>query len=61
LEGVKLLVVDPDDGYLGELEALTKGLKIKGNALIVGSLYGRDKLEAYTDANVYVLPSRYEI
>ena len=28
--------------------------------LISGPLYGRDKLEAYVDADVYVLPSRYE-
>jgi len=29
--------------------------------LITGPLYGEDKLEAYVDADVYVLPSRYEI
>ena len=28
--------------------------------LITGPLYGEDKLEAYVDADVYVLPSRYE-
>jgi len=29
--------------------------------LITGPLYGEDKLEAYVDADVYVLPSVYEI
>jgi len=53
--------VGPDDGYLGELEALTKALKIEDNVLISGPLYGKNKLEAYVDADVYVLPSRYEI
>jgi len=28
--------------------------------LILGPLYSKDKLEAYVDADVYVLPSRYE-
>ena len=57
---LRLVVVGPDDGYLGELEALTKALKIEDNVLILGPLYGKDKLEAYVDADVYVLPSRYE-
>jgi len=61
LDDVKLVVVGPDDGYLGELEALTKALEIENNVLIAGPLYGGDKLEAYVDADVYVLPSRYEI
>jgi glycosyltransferase involved in cell wall biosynthesis len=60
LNDVKLVVVGPDDGYLGELETLIKSLKIEDNVLISGPLYSRDKLEAYVDADVYVLPSRYE-
>ena len=61
LDDVRLVVVGPDDGYLGELETLIKALKMENNVLIAGPLYGRDKLEAYVDADVYVLPSRYEI
>ena len=61
LEEVKLVVVGPDDGYLGELEVLINALNMEDNMLISGPLYGRDKLEAYVDADVYVLPSRYEI
>jgi glycosyltransferase involved in cell wall biosynthesis len=61
LDDVKLVIVGPDDGYLGKLEALIKALKIEGNVLITGPLYGRDKLEVYVDADVYVLPSKYEI
>lgn len=60
LEDVKLVVVGPDNGYLGEFERLTKALKIEDNVLVTGALYARDKLEAYIDADVYVLPSRYE-
>ena len=60
MDEVKLVVAGPDDGYLSELKALVKSLKIEDKVLISGPLYGRDKLEAYVDADVYVLPSRYE-
>ena len=61
LDDVRLVVVGPNDGYLSELEALINALKIDDNVLISGPLYGKDKLEAYVDADIYVLPSRYEI
>jgi glycosyltransferase involved in cell wall biosynthesis len=61
LDDAKLVIVGPDDGYLRELELLIRTLRIENNVLIVGPLYGEDKLEAYVDADVYVLPSRYEI
>jgi len=60
LGNVRLVIVGPDDGYLGELKALINTLKIEDNVLILGPLYGEDKLEAYVEADVYVLPSRYE-
>jgi len=60
LENARLAVVGPDDGYLGEIEALVKALKIEDKTLILGPLFGKDKLEAFVDADVYVLPSRYE-
>jgi glycosyltransferase involved in cell wall biosynthesis len=61
LDDVRLVIVGPDDGYLGEIEALIKALKIENKVLISGPLYGKDKLEAYVDADVYVLSSIYEI
>jgi len=60
LDAVRLVIVGPDDGYLREVKALIKTLNIDDNVLITGPLYGKDKLEAYVDAEVYVLPSRYE-
>jgi len=60
LDDVKLVIVGPDDGYLGKLEALIKALKIKDDVLILGPLYDTDKLEVYVDADICVLPSRYE-
>jgi glycosyltransferase involved in cell wall biosynthesis len=59
-DDVKLVVAGPDDGYLSEAIALIKNLRIEGNVLIPGPLYGRNKLEAYADADVCVFPSLYE-
>jgi glycosyltransferase involved in cell wall biosynthesis len=58
---VKLAIVGPDGGYLPALKKLIKELGIEGKVLFTGPLYGRHKLEAYVDADVYVLPSLYEI
>lgn len=60
LDDVKLVIVGPDDGYLDKIKFLIETKNLKNNVLITGPLYGRDKLEAYIDAEVYVLPSRYE-
>jgi len=60
LDDAKLVIAGPDDGYLRETVALIKALKIERYVIFAGPLYGRDKLEAYVDADLYVLPSRYE-
>ena len=57
---VVLVIAGPDDGYLSKLQSLINTLGINDNVLLVGPLYGKDKLAAYVDANVYVLPSTYE-
>jgi glycosyltransferase involved in cell wall biosynthesis len=56
-----LVIAGPDDGYLDEIKVLIKSLNINDKCLITGPLYDLDKLEAYIDADVYILPSRYEI
>ncbi|MEN4006027.1 MAG: glycosyltransferase [Methanobacteriaceae archaeon] len=61
LNNVKLVIVGPDDGYLSSLKKLVADLEISDRVLFTGPLYGEDKLEAYVDADVYVLPSAYEI
>jgi glycosyltransferase involved in cell wall biosynthesis len=60
LDDAKLVIAGPDDGYLRETVALVNALKVEKRVVFAGPLYGRDKLEAYVDADVYVLPSRYE-
>jgi len=56
-----LVIAGPDDGFFSEVKVLIKTLKIDDdNVLLPGSLYGMNKLEAFVDAKIYVLPSRYE-
>jgi len=56
-----LVITGSDDGYLNEIKKLTASLNLVDRVLFTGPLYGREKLEAYVDADVYVLPSKYEI
>lgn len=55
-----LVIVGPDDGYLAELYRLIKKLDLKDKIIIPGPLYGSDKLEAYRDADIFVLPSFHD-
>lgn len=57
LNRAKLVIVGPDDGYRSALEALVKELGIEEKVLFTGPLYGKEKLEAYVDADVFVTPS----
>lgn len=57
----KLVIAGPDDGYLLTLKREIKELKLEDEVLFTGLLHGTDKLAAYIDAEVYVLPSSYEI
>ena len=60
LDDVRLVIAGPDDGFLSTLEEQIEDLKIGDRILFTGPLYERDKLKAYVDADVYVLPSVYE-
>ncbi len=61
IDNVRLVIAGPDDGYLSTLRKLINVLGIEDKVLYTGPLYQRDKLEAYVDADIYVLPSTYEI
>lgn len=60
INNVKLIIVGPDEGYLFELKNLAKELNIDNLVMFTGPLYDEKKLEAYLDADVYVLPSNFE-
>jgi|YelNatPaOPRAMG01_1025707.scaffolds.fasta_scaffold31204_2 glycosyltransferase involved in cell wall biosynthesis len=55
-----LVVAGPDDGFLDEVKFLVQSLGISRLVMFTGPLYGKDKLGAYVDSDVVVLPSRYE-
>lgn len=55
---LKLVVAGPDEGYLGTLRALAKKLEVENDVVFPGPLYEHEKLEAYVDADVFVLPSK---
>jgi glycosyltransferase involved in cell wall biosynthesis len=57
---VQLFIVGPDDGYLNHTNDLIEKFGINNKVHITGPLYGDEKLEAYIDADVYVLPSYHE-
>lgn len=60
MEGVKLVMVGPDDGCMENLNHLLRSKDLEDKVLFTGPLYNQDKLEAYVDADIYVLPSLYE-
>lgn len=60
IDGAKLVIAGPDVGALGQLKTLVSELKLSDSVMFVGPLRGQNKLEAYVDADVYVLPSVHE-
>jgi len=60
LPHARLVIAGPDDGDLSQIQERIQRLKIGRKPLITGLLFGREKLAAYVDADVYVLPSIYE-
>ncbi|OBZ34827.1 MAG: hypothetical protein A9957_09430 [Methanohalophilus sp. DAL1] len=57
LENTKLIIAGPDDGLLTDIQNQVKFLSVEDKVIFTGPLYDQDKLEAYVDADVYVLPS----
>jgi glycosyltransferase involved in cell wall biosynthesis len=60
LPGTRLVIVGPDDGHLDDLKRMANERGIAKKIIFTGPLTGRDKIMAYVDSDVYVLPSRYE-
>ncbi|MCM1987582.1 glycosyltransferase [Methanococcoides seepicolus] len=60
-DNLKLVVAGPDEnGNLSKLKSKSKELGLDSDIIFPGPLYGTDKIEAYVDADVFVLPSRYD-
>ncbi len=58
----KLVIAGPDGegGYIDLLRQKANALGIQHRVLFLGPLYGEAQKEAYVDATVFALPSRYE-
>jgi glycosyltransferase involved in cell wall biosynthesis len=56
-DNCRLVIVGRDDGYLYTVFKLIKYLKLEGKVIFAGPLYEKDRLEAYVDADVFVMPS----
>jgi glycosyltransferase involved in cell wall biosynthesis len=61
LPDTRLVIAGPDDGYLQALKKLVISLKLESTIIFTGPVYGQDKLAVYVDADVYVLPSFYDV
>ena len=57
----RLVIVGGDDGLLLKLKEQVDSLSLQNAVLFTGSLYGLDKIHALCDADIFVLPSRYEM
>jgi glycosyltransferase involved in cell wall biosynthesis len=57
---LNLVIAGPDEGYVATLKSLADKLGVGNDVVFPGPLYGCEKKEAYVDADVFVLPSRYE-
>ena len=60
MSDIKLVVAGPNGGSLAQIQQQVRELHLENDVIFAGPLYGKDKLEAYIDADVFVLPSRYE-
>ena len=60
-DDIQLVIVGPDDGCLFNLKRQVRLLGLTKDVLFTGLLCENEKLEAYMDADLLVLPSRYEI
>lgn len=56
-----LQIAGYDDGCEATLTQQVKDLGIESKVEYLGSCYGKDKVNAYTNADVYVMPSRREL
>lgn len=56
----QLAIVGPDDGQLAEVESLVQRYDLDGRVHITGLIPESDKVAAFQDADLFVLPSRYD-
>ena len=57
---VKLAIVGGDYGFKKEVESLINEHELNDKVIFPGVLTGRDKIESLVDADIFIMPSRYE-
>ncbi|MEJ2252579.1 MAG: glycosyltransferase, partial [Candidatus Lokiarchaeota archaeon] len=57
---LKLVLIGPDDNYLSYLKSLIVKYNLNNQVNIINGLYGQEKLEAYSGADIFCLPSIYD-
>ncbi len=61
LSDTRLVIAGPcENGYLKQLKGLSANLGVDRKVVFSGPLYGQDKLAAFVDADIFVLPSQNE-
>jgi glycosyltransferase involved in cell wall biosynthesis len=59
-KGLKIAIVGPDGGYQAKLEEMTSSLGLNDSILFTGAVPEITLTQAYTDADLVVIPSEYE-
>lgn len=61
-DNIKLVIAGPEgeSGYIASLKEKAKTLGVSHQVLFPGALYDDKQKEAYVDATIFALPSRYE-
>jgi glycosyltransferase involved in cell wall biosynthesis len=59
--GVRLEIAGPDDGFEDSCRGLARTWGIENKVDWLGTLEGEAKAQVYASADVYVMPSRYEM
>ncbi len=60
IPNARLLIAGPDYGRSDEIQAQIKDAGLQERLLLIGPIYGQEKLAALRDANCFCLPSRHE-
>ena len=61
ISNIHLAIVGPDDGYYSTMIETIKNNRLEDKITVIGYLDGTEKYAAYSDADVFVYPSKYEI
>lgn len=56
----RLILAGPDEGALPAIQSLIRELRLENAVNIVGPVYGKEKLQLYSFADFFVLPSKNE-